>query len=127
MAKMNPEVKKRWVEALRSGKYEQGDGRLRRYRSGVETFCCAGVLCDILAEDVGVDWEYIPACKEWIFGQSRALLSDKVVSCAGLDADDDGRAYPVVTIDGEEANIYHHNDQGGKTFEQIAQAIEEQL
>lgn len=27
---MNPEIKKQWVDALRSGKYLQGRGRLRR-------------------------------------------------------------------------------------------------
>jgi hypothetical protein len=27
--KMNPEVKQKWIDALRSGKYEQGSGKLR--------------------------------------------------------------------------------------------------
>lgn len=40
---MNQEVKARWIEALRSGKYEQGTQQLR---SG-DNFCCLGVLCDI--------------------------------------------------------------------------------
>lgn len=41
---MDPEIKAKWVAALRSGKYKQGRGRLR---SGDE-FCCLGVLCDIV-------------------------------------------------------------------------------
>ena len=41
--KMNPEVKKKWVEALRSGKYKQGKGRLKLG----EQYCCLGVLCDL--------------------------------------------------------------------------------
>lgn len=40
---MDKEIKRRWVEALRSGKYEQGQGKL--LHSG--KFCCLGVLCDI--------------------------------------------------------------------------------
>ena len=40
---------KKWVKALRSGKYKQGIGQLR---SG-EKFCCLGVACD-LAVKAGV-------------------------------------------------------------------------
>lgn len=40
---MNPEVKAKWLEALRSGEYEQGKGELRRG----DTYCCLGVLCNI--------------------------------------------------------------------------------
>lgn len=39
--KLDPEAKKKWVEALRSGEYEQGRGRLH---SPLEnSFCCMGV------------------------------------------------------------------------------------
>ncbi len=41
---MNEDLKKRWVAALRSGKYEQGHNSLRRSDG---TFCCLGVLADI--------------------------------------------------------------------------------
>ena len=40
---MKPEIAKLWVAALRSGKYKQGRGRLRRG----DSFCCLGVLCDL--------------------------------------------------------------------------------
>lgn len=43
MKKLNPEIKKKWVKALRSGKYNQCDGQLRQG----DTFCCLGVLCDL--------------------------------------------------------------------------------
>lgn len=42
---MDKALKKRWVEALRSGKYDQGIGCLRTPRGA---FCCLGVLADIL-------------------------------------------------------------------------------
>ncbi len=41
---MKSEWTRKWVAALRSGKYEQTKGRLRT-SSG---FCCLGVLCDIM-------------------------------------------------------------------------------
>ena len=37
--------KKKWVKALRSGKYEQCTGRLHLKGDG---YCCLGVLCDIV-------------------------------------------------------------------------------
>lgn len=45
---MNPEVKNRWVAALRSGNYNQGSGALRDINNG---FCCLGVLCDLAVQD----------------------------------------------------------------------------
>lgn len=41
---MNGELKAKWLEALRSGKYKQGRGRLRDESN---QFCCLGVLCDV--------------------------------------------------------------------------------
>lgn len=46
---MNQEIKAKWVEALRSGKYKQGKKRLR-FRG--DTYCCLGVLCDVM----GAEW-----------------------------------------------------------------------
>lgn len=40
---MNEQVKKQWIEALRSGAYKQGEGTLRRN----DQYCCLGVLCDL--------------------------------------------------------------------------------
>lgn len=45
---MNKELKTKWLEALRSGKYKQGKTALRTVR---DEFCCLGVLCDIVAPD----------------------------------------------------------------------------
>ena len=41
---MNPELKAKWVEALRSGKYTQARGALHR-KDG--SYCCLGVLCSL--------------------------------------------------------------------------------
>lgn len=39
-----------WVKALRSGKYKKGTGHLKNKNevTGEKTFCCLGVLCDIM-------------------------------------------------------------------------------
>lgn len=51
---MNAEVKKLWIEALRSGEYEQGRGRLKTANNG---YCCLGVLCELHREAVEGSWE----------------------------------------------------------------------
>lgn len=42
---MKKEVMKKWVKALRSGKYKQG--RSLMYNEYENTYCCLGVLCAI--------------------------------------------------------------------------------
>ena len=42
---INPEMKQKWIEALRSGVYQQGRGKLRWENN---SYCCLGVLCDIV-------------------------------------------------------------------------------
>lgn len=47
---MNPDLKARWVEALRSGKFIQAPGRLHRTRQNGDRgagYCCLGVLAEI--------------------------------------------------------------------------------
>lgn len=45
MTNMKAEIKQKWLEALRSGRYEQGRGVLR---SRADRFCCLGILCDLI-------------------------------------------------------------------------------
>lgn len=59
---MDPVVKKEWVEALRSGAYAQGKRALRPVidvgydddgnflTKATDTFCCLGVVCDLMAK-----------------------------------------------------------------------------
>lgn len=42
--KIDPDLKRKWVSALRSGRYTQVSHKLRHG----DSFCCIGVLCDIL-------------------------------------------------------------------------------
>lgn len=40
---MDPELKAKWVEALRSGNYQQGRYSLKKDGK----YCCLGVLCEV--------------------------------------------------------------------------------
>lgn len=50
---MKTEVKKKWLKALRSGKYEQGRGQLRFNNE----FCCLGVLACVVDPEAKT-WRY---------------------------------------------------------------------
>ena len=50
---MNPEIKTKWLTALRSGDYNQGQTLLR---STKDEYCCLGVLCDLAPPEV-CRWE----------------------------------------------------------------------
>lgn len=113
---MNEDIKRRWVEALRSGVYEQGTGHLR---TSDNKYCCLGVLCDIWAQDVGVEWAVFAD----LFSIKGVILlpPSDVICWAGLQ-----RQYPEVYLDDELCTLSKLNDNG-KTFAEIADLIEAQL
>lgn len=45
--KMDPEIKAKWLTALRSGSYEQGPAVLHKQTADEHKYCCLGVLCEI--------------------------------------------------------------------------------
>lgn len=49
---MSPEVKQLWLDALRSGKYQQTTEVLH----DDEGFCCLGVLTDLYRQECGGEW-----------------------------------------------------------------------
>ena len=66
---MNPEVKQRWLEALRSGRYEQGREYLHYTQNGERYFCCLGVLMDIELNF----WETADEGEKTIYGMGGAI------------------------------------------------------
>lgn len=148
---MNEQVKKMWLDALRSGRYKQGQNVLHAYNSvGDERFCCLGVLCDIAVKHnvVARSEEAKPNYPEidghntagFSYGWQSAMvdLPVEVIKWAGLPICDDdndidyfNHGDPLVVVnwdDDEEAekNISTLNDSGW-SFADIADIIEEQL
>lgn len=115
---MNQDIKKRWVEALRSGKYKQTRGALKDDQG----FCCLGVLCDLAAQDGIGKWEGVKLdgfhdgdnCT-W------SLPTQKVVHWAGIISTN-----PKVFMPATNSELSFINDEG-MSFEGIAKLIEEQL
>jgi hypothetical protein len=115
--KMNPDVKAKWVAALRSGEYKQGVESLRSYRN---EFCCLGVLCELHANEHGGKWEEKDDLPTYL--GAATVLPRPVCVWAGL-----GQSYgDQVAIAGALLAVTEHNDDG-RSFAEIAKAIEEQL
>ena len=121
--KLAKRTSRRWIKALRSGEYVQGDGVLCRDPRGssYSRFCCLGVLCDISprVEWVGNDLsdrdEHLLAVynPSYGFGESVVALPQGLLEEIGLSH---GREWVLMGM----------NDQGCN-FRDIADRIEEWL
>lgn len=134
MTTMNPDIKARWVAALRSGDYQQGTGCLRECQPGEpERFCCLGVLSDLAAKDGIGQWstEVSGTIPDFVAdGHTEdAGLIDPVLAWAGLPADQG--AEPRLSYDGTRHWVARLNDGGAGapqlSFPEIADLIEQQL
>ncbi len=105
---MNPEIKKQWVAALRSGKYEQG--RMRLKRDG--RFCCLGVLCEILPTALSKPADCLMRGR--VYDEQTTELSFQLLREVGLEHPD-------------QALLMGFNDTEVKSFAEIADYIEENL
>lgn len=111
---MNTEIKKLWVDALRSGEYKQGKGRLK----DEDKFCCLGVLCDLHAKTV--------ECRTWDnneYNGKEYLPPSEVLEWAQLD--DRLPILKSTTLNG--VSLSTMNDIRGYDFNQIAAIIEKSL
>lgn len=119
-------VKKAWVRALRSGKYKQGQNRLR---TADNKFCCLGVLCDVYNKTLKrSQWRKIGERRvDWGFGntQEASSLPPAVQKWAGLNSDDPVINYPAK--DGHSVAASSANDNLGYGFKRIASLIEKNL
>lgn len=81
---MTKEQKDKWVEALRSGKFIQGTGRLTTIKNGVEEDCCMGVFCKVMNYPIGriLEWAEDFSAKEYKIGNEsvRHYLPDPILS-----------------------------------------------
>lgn len=105
---------RKWVEALRSGEYEQGKRRL--CRDGKH--CCLGVACEVAIKN-GVEIERRDYGGTIYFDGHCDLLPEKVREWLGLNSDG-GRYLPLT---GKKSDLATRNDSGAD-FKRIANIIE---
>lgn len=116
--KMNPEVKEKWLTALRSGLYRQGHHRLKRGFLN-PSHCCLGVLCEVASleglvtpKQTGLSLHtFVSTEGGSIFGEF--MPPGNVMKWANLDTKD-------------AAHLVEMNDSG-KPFSEIADYIETNL
>jgi hypothetical protein len=119
---MNQEVKQKWLDALRSGQYLQGNGALLcRSIDNSPKYCCLGVLCDIHSKATGCAWDvndHYEGCSSFV--------PDVVVEWAGLQDYEIDQSDEGFDIGTGEYELSSYNDNG-HSFEEIAQLIENSL
>lgn len=119
---MDKAIKRKWVKALRSGKYKQGKGHLKDERG---RFCCLGVLCNIIdpkgwsssADDGGFAYTYDEETED---GEIPSTLRHKV----GISFDH--TTHLITMNDGREPGHYE-GAASRRRFSTIATWIEENL
>ena len=75
---MTPQQTK-WIEALESGSYPQGNGNLKKDGK----YCCLGVACEIFKDDLGIKEDVIESLSVFD-NESCALPPQKVVTHLNL-------------------------------------------
>lgn len=110
---MDPEIKAKWIVALRSGKYEQTQKSLRTGNA----FCCLGVLCDLVKPKAWLGSDDDPFY--YHVGQATSFPDDSVLEAAGTSREDGDGGHPFW-------QLAHMNDDG-KSFAEIADYIEKSL
>lgn len=114
ITKMNPEVKKKWIDALRSGNYEQGRGTLIEENTDkTRQYCCLGVLADIIAPEK-IASKLRPGHSYLTVDGAHAVLTPEVCQRAGL-------SYEIQ----DELTMF--NDTKRRSFKWIAAYIERYL
>lgn len=97
--KIDPEFKAKWIAALRSGKYIQG----QKYLQADGKFCCLGVACDVIDSN---GWKNTAGWTAVIPSETAARLNLEI---------------------NVQKQLWKLNDHEGRSFLEIADWIEENL
>lgn len=115
------ELIEKWLDALESKKYRQGDGVLVEGLSdGKPKYCCLGVLCDVVVENHVRKIDMINLDE-----RAQGALPTAVAKLAGLDTLGEFKS-PVIYRGRKYETLAQMNDNGVK-FKTIARIIREQL
>lgn len=132
--------RKKWVDALRSGKFKQG----RKTLNQANKFCCQGVACELFKDDVNGEWGKNPLLSHHLAYHNvkffkmpdehhaayDGIWPDEIADLLGIsetDADqlvamNDGAGAPHLIDSYMSGHVY--TSAKPATFEEIADAIE---
>jgi hypothetical protein len=127
---MDPDKKVLWVEALRSGKFRQGFGRLagKFLFTGEVEYCCLGVLSELAFRASAVSRETTGA-SFYRYGKylTGGILAPEVSQWAGFSTHDPDYGDPRVKVTDGSTRLSRVNDDLRYNFDQIADLIEAQF
>lgn len=110
--------KKLWIAALRSGKIEQGKGRLEDYKGAM---CCLGVVCSLIIPERKLVLSGGPCYRDSNrFGHDAMYLPFDIAGRLGISRQG---TLPFLDKNGEVITLAGCNDLG-LSFSQIADLIE---
>lgn len=123
---MNKRIKNKWIKALRSGKYKQATGALKKVdEKGKETYCCLGVLCDVIDSK---GWTKTMGDRQgFLRRDNTGLLPKKVLRLIKLKTDSVDEGNMRVNYKKQSCTLTSLNDIKHLSFKKIASIIEEQL
>lgn len=127
---MKANIKELWVQALRSGKYQQGRAWL--HNADENEYCCLGVLCEVAKEN-GVEMSVRTETKGFdtvtLYDTHSQFLPPSVCEWAGLHAEESPTVQAQNPYTGEENQytLVDLNDEWQWSFNKIADIIEDQF
>ena len=116
---MNPIVKEKWLEALRSEEYSQTASCLKDDKG----YCCLGVLSDLFVKETKtLEWKTsedpVTGAMHWHMGDETAILPIEVAEWAGLECCD-----PYIQQGDDLIYLSRLNDDGA-SFAEISDVIQ---
>lgn len=124
---MKKTIAEKWVKALRSGKYKQGQEVLHNNKGGKDTYCCLGVLCDLYQQDRrSKKKKMLDVDNKWgtiTYDGKDTYLPDVVIKWAGMKTC--GGTWDIE--DEEIGNLIYLNDDKRSSFKRIADIIEKNV
>lgn len=113
---MNKKIAKKWVRALRSGKYKKTKGTLCRVsNNGNKSYCCLGVLTELYNKEHGIS--------RTVYG---GHLDEEVCIWAGMNCRK-GSIAGFSHYSGQTLAELNDCDQSRRSFKRIANIIEKNV
>ena len=120
--KLKPEIKARFIKALRSNEYMKAEGCLKDQ----DCFCALGVLADLAVQDKLARWykDSLVTSNGYMFASH--FPSQLITWACGADASSLDTNFPLPNSK-EAESLSHANDELGMSLPEIACLVEKYL
>jgi len=125
VSSLNPNARK-WIAALRSGLFQQGNGYLRKDEENGPTLCCLGVACELaILDGVEIKKKRNEADGIYRYEETESILPEEVRKWLGLRSSDGGFDKAILFGFSDRAHsLTQLNDHARYDFNMIADFVE---